>query len=435
VTTGVSSLLGKARLRSWRIAGTPPLLRAYLISVDLAAVAVVALVVQRTPLDLRDARLAGFLVVLSIAFEEGVRRAAQLKLRLSADLKRDMTSVWTVATAVALPAGYAAAVIGILGSYIWFRQHRPTGHAPYLGVFNVAANVLAVIGAASVVQNWHAAWSGLPWALSTAVSVLVAMVAYTIVNRALPTVALIISRVPMRELRGTREDNLIELATLCLGGLVAIAALHEPWLCVLVVAPMVTLQRGALVAELETAATVDAKTGLLNAVAWEHLAQRELARGEREKYDVAVLIIDIDRFKLVNDRYGHLIGDRVLQHVGKVLSAGVREYDTVGRFGGEEFVAVLPNAGDADALVVAERLRSRVNELRIAGLLEAPAPEGALEHALAISIGVASTRFDGREVSELLVAADAALYKAKATGRNRVILAERGSGSSFAPQN
>jgi diguanylate cyclase (GGDEF)-like protein len=259
------------------------------------------------------------------------------------------------------------------------------------------------------------------------------MVSYTVINRALPSVALIINRVPLRELRGTREDNLIELATLCLGGLVAIAALHEPWLCVLAVAPMVTLQRGALVAELETAATVDAKTGLLNAVAWEHLTQRELSRAERENHDVAILIIDIDRFKLVNDQYGHMVGDQVLRKVGKVLAAGVREYDTVGRFGGEEFVAVLPNAGDADALVVAERLRSRVNELRIAALLDGPAPEGAAEHALAVSIGVSCTRHDGREVTSLLVAADAALYRAKSGGRNRVVLADRGTGPSLAP--
>ncbi len=72
-------------------------------------------------------------------------------------------------------------------------------------------------------------------------------------------------------LLGTRDDNLIELATLCLGGLLSLAVVHQPWLAALVLVPMIALQRGALVRELETAATVDAKTGLLNAVAWEHL--------------------------------------------------------------------------------------------------------------------------------------------------------------------
>ena len=98
----------------------------------------------------------------------------------------------------------------------------------------------------------------------------------------------------------------------------------------------------------------ETKTGLLNATAWEQLAQRELARSRREKYDLAVLIIDLDRFKLVNDRFGHLVGDEVLKGIGRCLSAETRDYDTVGRFGGEEFVAVLPETSAADAVGVAD---------------------------------------------------------------------------------
>jgi diguanylate cyclase (GGDEF)-like protein len=410
------------------MASAPRGMLAYLLFIDAAAAGVVGVVLANTEVSFREARLAAFMAVIAVAFEEGVRRAARLKMRLSSDLKRDMTSVWTVATAVALPAGYASLVVAVLATYIWLRQHRPTGHPLYRGVFNIALFVLSMICANLAVHHWDTAWSGLPWALGTAVSVLVAMVVYTTVNRALASFALLLNGVPLRYLRGTRDDNLIELATLCLGGLVAVAALHEPWLCILVIAPMVTLQRGALVAELETAATVDSKTGLLNAVAWEHLAQRELARAAREEYDVAVLIIDIDRFKNVNDQYGHLVGDKVLRSIGKLLGDEVREYDTVGRFGGEEFVAVLPKAGDADALVVAERLRSRVNDLRVSELIDGTAPAGADTHALAVSVGVACSRSDGTEVAELLVAADSALYRAKAGGRNRVVLADRGTG-------
>jgi diguanylate cyclase (GGDEF)-like protein len=400
----------------------------YLVFVEIAAIVLIVLLVGSSRTEASDYRLAGYLAVLAVVFEEGVRRAAQLKLRLSAELKRDMTSVWTVATAVVLPPSLAVAVTAVLASYIWVRQHRPTGHPLYIGVFNIALLILSAGSAGVAVHAWSPAWSGLPWALDMTFTVLLAMATNTVVNRSLASIGLLLNGVPLRELRGTREDNLMEIATLCLGGLVAIAALHDPWLCVLALAPMVTLQRGALVSELETAASVDAKTGLLNAVAWEHLAHRELARAAREDYDVAVLIIDIDRFKLVNDRFGHLIGDRVLQQVGRLLAAEVREYDTVGRFGGEEFVAVLPQAGDTDALVVAERLRSRVNELRMSTLLEDAMPEGVPDSALAVSIGVSCSRHDGGEVSELLVAADAALYRAKSGGRNRVVLADRGTG-------
>ncbi|HET6876421.1 MAG TPA: GGDEF domain-containing protein, partial [Jatrophihabitans sp.] len=199
----------------------------------------------------------------------------------------------------------------------------------------------------------------------------------------------------------------------------------QPVLAILVIAPMVTLQRGALMRELETAASTDAKTGLLNPVAWEHLAQRELARAQRENYGLGVLIIDIDRFKRVNDEYGHLVGDHVLRGVGRCIETEVREYDGVGRFGGEEFVAVLPDVTELDALVIAERVRTKVNELRICHLSDGVEPrDGDL---LSVSIGVSCAVFGGAELPDLLREADAALYRAKASGRNRVVLAEDGA--------
>jgi diguanylate cyclase (GGDEF)-like protein len=205
-----------------------------------------------------------------------------------------------------------------------------------------------------------------------------------------------------------------------------LAALHEPWLCILVLAPMITLQRGALVRELETAATTDAKTGLLNATAWEQLAKREMNRADRERKPVSVLIVDVDRFKLVNDRFGHMAGDVVLRGIGRRLQTEVREYDSVGRFGGEEFVVVLPNANESEALVIAERLRSRVNELHVSQMVDGLEDFG--DSPLSISIGVACSPTDGAELADLLIAADSALYVAKAGGRNRVVLAERGVG-------
>jgi diguanylate cyclase (GGDEF)-like protein len=399
----------------------------YLLGVDVLAAVLGLVVLGRTSFDGQDFRLALFLTVLGVTFEEGVRRAARLKMRLSADLKRDMTSVWTVATAVTLPTGYAAAAICVISGYVWLRQHQPTGHPLHRGAFNVALNVLAVIGAAGAVHAVDRRLPALPAGSGTAVgvlvAVLVAMAVYTAINRVIPSVALVLDRVPMRELLASRNENLIEVATLSLGGLVAVVAATQPWLCVLAIAPLVALQRGALVAELEIAATRDGKTGLFNGPAWEHVARKELARAERAHEDVAVLVVDIDRFKEVNDGYGHLAGDRVLRAVGRTLEDNVREYDTVGRFGGEEFVVVLPDADEYDALVVAERLRAQVQELRMSTVLEDPLPVDAPDPALAVSVGVACFRRNGTEVRELVAAADAAMYDAKAQGRNCVALA------------
>ncbi|MCU1656453.1 MAG: hypothetical protein JWO57_1109, partial [Pseudonocardiales bacterium] len=171
--------------------------------------------------------------------------------------------------------------------------------------------------------------------------------------------------------------------------------------------------------------TTDAKTGLLNAVAWEQLSQRELSRAERQGDTTAVLIIDLDRFKLINDDYGHLVGDIALKAVSQCLKNELRGYDMVGRFGGEEFVALLPSVGEENALLIAQRLRRSLELIRVASLV-APTVEVSPDRSLTVSIGVACSPIDGTEIGDLLHAADSALYVAKQSGRNRVELARRG---------
>jgi diguanylate cyclase (GGDEF)-like protein len=129
---------------------------------------------------------------------------------------------------------------------------------------------------------------------------------------------------------------------------------------------------------------------------------------------LAVLIIDIDHFKRVNDAHGHLVGDQVLVGVAHTLVGQLREYDVVGRFGGEEFVALLPGADTVEACRVAERLRNRIRRLTV------PAEDGTA--TVTISVGVSLLRTHGQDLIELLAAADLALYRAKESGRDRVCL-------------
>ena len=183
----------------------------------------------------------------------------------------------------------------------------------------------------------------------------------------------------------------------------------------LVLVPLLALRRSAPVRNLLAAATTDPKTGLLNARAWEQAARRTLDRRAPADAPAAVLILDLDHFKLVNDSFGHLTGDAVLREVGRALTAAVRAGDRVGRFGGEEFVVVLPGAGPAAARAVAERLRASVADVSRTGLVD--------ELPLSVSIGCACAPRDGTELAELLRAADRALYAAKERGRNRVVFA------------
>ena len=142
-------------------------------------------------------------------------------------------------------------------------------------------------------------------------------------------------------------------------------------------------------------------------------------------------LLDVDLFKSYNDSYGHLAGDLVLREIARCLTAEVRDYDTVGRFGGEEFVALLPEVTAAEAKIIAERVRARINTLQMSVLVPATGIE--TDSILSASIGVACYPSDGIELQELLHAADSALYVAKNAGRNRVEFAKASGGRPGSP--
>jgi diguanylate cyclase (GGDEF)-like protein len=114
-----------------------------------------------------------------------------------------------------------------------------------------------------------------------------------------------------------------------------------------------------------SASRTDAKTGLLNAATWQREAVRELIRAARKHNPVAVAMLDIDHFKKVNDTYGHLAGDAVLAAIAAATRSLLRDYDIIGRFGGEEFAILLPHTGAAEATGVTERLRKRIPRIAI----------------------------------------------------------------------
>ena len=161
--------------------------------------------------------------------------------------------------------------------------------------------------------------------------------------------------------------------------------------------------------ELEMKTRIDVLTRLWNRGAIMELAETELSLAE--KASMAVLLIDVDHFKAVNDTYGHLAGDQILRAVSERLRAGLRPMDAVGRYGGEEFLAILSNVGEADALQVSERIRQEVSKACIA----------FDQNCIPVSCSIGCTLSKAPDtVSTLVHRADQALYRAKATGRNRV---------------
>ncbi len=170
-------------------------------------------------------------------------------------------------------------------------------------------------------------------------------------------------------------------------------------------------------AQLEADSLTDSLTGLPNKRALGEALTRDLSRADRESQHLSLVVVDVDHFKKFNDTYGHATGDVVLESVGKMLRDCVRAGDVPARFGGEEFVVVLPNTDPAGAKIVAERMRTRLEQL------EVPGPSGALR--VTASFGVASVQGPGcgKKQQELFERADAALYEAKRAGRNNVKLA------------
>ena len=163
-------------------------------------------------------------------------------------------------------------------------------------------------------------------------------------------------------------------------------------------------------------ATHDSLTGLLNHEEILGILDKELARSERDGLCVSIIMADIDHFKKINDTYGHLAGDAALRITAQKMHSMVRLYDSVGRYGGEEFLIILPECCKECATAFAERIRSCINSDPV------DTPEGIIP--ITVSLGVAACSIDGRRDEENLVrAADAALYKAKEQGRNRVVVA------------
>jgi diguanylate cyclase (GGDEF)-like protein len=158
-------------------------------------------------------------------------------------------------------------------------------------------------------------------------------------------------------------------------------------------------------------ASHDAMTGVWNHAAILEILNAELARSQRENISMAAFMLDLDLFKKVNDRYGHLAGDSVLRETARRIKSHLRAYDALGRYGGEEFLIILPGSDQENALRQAERLRHSISEVSM------DVPEGSIP--VTASIGVAVTGTNEFDPGRLIKAADLALYQAKALGRNR----------------
>jgi len=421
--------------RNWPFRQIPRRLLVAVLTVEVTAVLLVArLALDGSPGPEAIWRAAA-IVGLGVAQAEIAAGIERVRKQLGGPMHVDLCSVWTFAGALVLPPALAVGVAVVVHTHLWWRSWRP--RLPlYKQLFSTSTVALACL-AAGAVGAVARPGGGLLGELGV-VTIVLALLAYVVVNSALVAAAIMMSapEPDVAAALGEWDDNALEFATLCLGALTAVGLVVNPYLALFALPAVLLLHRAVLARHLERAAITDHKTGLLTAAAWHTRAERELARPAAAPS--AVLVIDLDHFKQVNDRHGHLAGDSVLLAVAARLRAEVRDQDLVGRFGGEEFVVLLAGVDvtdvgtdgseGANVLAIAERVRAGVAALRV----EIPTPDGPLQiTGLTASIGAAIHPRHGADVGALVHAADAALYAAKRAGRNTVRLAAPAAAEVF----
>ncbi|TXK39069.1 GGDEF domain-containing protein [Nonomuraea sp. C10] len=399
---GLSALVSR-----WPFLGQRRALVAYISVIVVADLAAIAATALTTPFHWRSLMVFAALMGCGAVCIEATRR-----LGMPAGVSRDLLSAWWLPVALLLPPVYALLAPIVLQTLLQLRVraavlHRRVFSAAAIGLAGCAASLL-FHGLAP--EAWPLSGSD----SATIMLAILAAVVFALINTALIAIAAHTANPDLgwRAVLWDRESFTLDVVELCLGVTVTVGCGLHPILLLLALPPVVLLQRSLLHAQLQAAARTDAKTGLLNAAAWQREADTEIVRARRTGETLALLIIDIDHFKRVNDAHGHLAGDLVLVNVADVLRGQLRDYDLVGRFGGEEFVVLLPGADLHEARRVAERLRARI------GRMSVPADEAVI--SVTVSAGVALMSEHGDDLIELLAAADLALYRAKELGRNRV---------------
>jgi diguanylate cyclase (GGDEF)-like protein len=400
----------------WALWELRPWLQVLVVSIVTGYCGAICAAAAVTRIQTGQLRLFALLLACSAAAVELTHRIGE-----PGGVVRDVYAIWDLPAAVLLPPLYAllAPIPRMVLTQVRVRQtvvHRRAYTAAAVGLAYAAASVAfhAVAPALGPGAGTGTGGRAMLWTLLAVGCGLLRLV----VNDGLILAAVKGSAPETRllpEIAGTEAlyGNISELS---LGTLSAFAAVHSTLAILYAVPLVVSLQRSLRHAQLVSETRVDAKTGLLNDKTWRREAAGEIARAARTRTPVAVGILDIDHFKKVNDTYGHLAGDVVLSAVAAAVTALLRDYDVIGRVGGEEFAFVLPNSPVLEAVEIAERLREKIPRLAF----QRDGPTGTMPSCVTVSIGVAAADRPAGDLGMYYGLADQALYAAKQNGRDSV---------------
>jgi diguanylate cyclase (GGDEF)-like protein len=409
-------VLARLDVRNWAWWQTSWDLRLYVGLVPLVALGLTCYAASQTTWTGPD--LVKFLLLLGCGMVSVA--ATPRTAYIPGGMTRDFLTVWVLPVAILLPPVYAMLTPIPLQILTQTRVHKGV---VYRRVFTVAAIAISYGAASLAFRAFPDSFAGpsigtgthaLTWTVAVAICEIIGGRGHQLL--VVGGIKLTDRTVRFTDLELNREALQGDFAEFDLGVLITVVVAVNAVLAVFAVPTVLLVRRFMMHAQLLAQSRVDTKTGLLNASTWEREAAVEITRAIRTGSPLALALVDIDHFKSVNDTHGHLAGDKVLRAVTDALQSQLRVYDVAGRFGGEEFAVLLPHAREVDALNVAERLRRHIAAMSIP--VGADAESGPFVK-LTISVGVAALDGAGRELTDMLAAADAALYYAKETGRNK----------------
>lgn len=400
-----------AKVRAAPLWKTPRSALVLILAVETLAVTWLVLENGRLPFEMPSLGRFALLFFVAFLYTEGANRLELLRRYVSQVSFAGVSSLWTMSAALVLPVGLAGDFVALLSVLMVVSALRTHSASLFRTIFVRATDVVATMTAATILEQFDAGTGRFSAGPMTAIAVLLAMASWVVVQQGMVVAAIYLATKPQRlgDVLLSRDEQVMELSTLTMAVLFSIAVVHAPYLSPLVLVLVLVLRRSALVQELQVQATRDAKTGLLNAGAWRQEAERLIIRTERLAGSMSVVMVDLDHFKILNDTYGHQAGDDTLRMVAQSLADALRGYDAIGRFGGEEFIALLNDADEAISRAVAERLCSRIRALRL--------PHGS---GVTASIGVGVGYAGATALDDLIAIADRALYVAKRSGRDQV---------------
>ncbi|WP_375502911.1 GGDEF domain-containing protein [uncultured Jatrophihabitans sp.] len=385
---------------------------AFLLAVEAVTLLASVVVVGHTSGDLAAWARLGLLVVLSVIYAEVTDRVERMWVWLHTERGAwiGQSSILLFAGVLLLPTWAALVQCLLMYAHIGIRNKRYSTAPAHRWVWTGTTVLLATLASS---YTFHALGGGLEHVdVVDLLAMVVGALIYSGVNLTVLLVGMYLALRPptVRELLPARSEVSYESAKLLLAVVAAALLEHTPLLAPVVLLFAALLHRSTLVGELRAMASTDAKTGLLTYRAWSEQANGSLTRCQDAGRPAALVLLDLDHFKQLNDTYGHAEGDRALAAIGAILAEEVRAQDCVGRYGGEEFVIFLPGVGEERAVEIAHRLRDR-----IAGTTGGAAVTG--------SFGVAALAPELGTLEQLIDDADTAMYRAKDRGRNTVCAA------------